>query len=91
MPVTPETYNAVMLCYGYRCYLCCGSERVELHHRMPKSKVNQKLYPLLIHSPVNLYPLCRSCHVGRKHEVAMSHTEAEMYERFLMELKTYYA
>ena len=87
--VTEETYRAVMSAYNYYCVMNeCLEDADELHHRMPKSKPNKLKYPLFIHSPINLIPLCKHHHTHSKHLFNITDKQAQMYEDWIEELKS---
>jgi len=71
-------------------YLCwneeCNNRAEELHHMLSQSKINKRKFPLFIHSPFNLVPLCSICHHG-KTLPRIDERLAAVYERFLQELK----
>ena len=84
--VTEETYLAVMEAYNWHCVHCLSKENLQLHHKLSKSKINQQKYPLFIHSPINLVPLCIECHNKYTHLHRITYQQAEMYENFLKNL-----
>ena len=90
MPVSKETYDAVMECYAYRCIECGTLENVELCHRLAKHKWRVKKYPLFINSVLNLLPRCgglaNGCHKKFDAKYSITDREAEMYESFLQGL-----
>lgn len=88
MKVSQETYEAVITAYSWYCgNPDCVNKADELHHRVSKSKVNQKMFPNFIHSPINLIPLCNDCHIQEKHKFKIPESVAYMYERWLSGLK----
>ena len=86
MTVSKETYFEVMECYGYRCCSCFSNEWIELHRRLPNYERYRRKFKLFLHSPMNLIPLCKSCHIA-KSKYSITEREAEMFERFLAALK----
>ena len=67
--------------HGY-CHRCNLKVR-ELHHRLPNTKTNRKLFPLFIDSPFNLVGLCGDCHTNHKEEYDVTEDMAVVYEAFL--------
>lgn len=67
--------------HGY-CKLCI-CHCTELHHRLPNTKTNRKLFPLFIDSPFNLYGVDKNCHLSRKKEMNIPEDEAMLYESWL--------
>jgi 5-methylcytosine-specific restriction endonuclease McrA len=72
--------------HGY-CDLCANKERLEVHHRVPNTKTNNKLFPLFLHSIFNAIALCYGCHTYKKHEYNISLDKAREYEEYLRGLK----
>lgn len=76
--------------FEVRAYYCwndkCTNKAEHLHHLLSQSKVNRRLFPLFIHSPFNLVPLCSTCHLSKP----LPHLDerlARVYERYLQEFK----
>lgn len=71
---------------GYCCVQDCMNKATEAHHALPNTKLNNKLFPLFIHSAFNLKPVCRYHHENYTMfpELKITIKLAEVYE---MELK----
>jgi len=65
----------------------CNNKADDLHHMLSQSKVNKRKFPLLIHSPFNLVPLCSPCHLN-KPLPTMTERLAAVYEMYLEEITT---
>ena len=63
---------------GY-CYLC-DRKIVDIHHRVPNTKTNEKVFPLFLQSIFNGVGLCRECHEKRTKDVRITHDMAKVYE-----------
>ena len=57
---------------GYRCECgcekCLGPEGLEVHHRIPNTKGNRKVYGERLQSADNAAVLCGWCHVNCKYK-----------------------
>jgi len=71
------------MCRVLNCYEPIHS----IHHKLPNTKVNRKLYPNFIDSVFNAVGLCFSCHTNNTHLFRISEKEARVYENYLKELK----
>ena len=69
--------------------LMCLDPMTEIHHRMPNTKTNRKLFPKFLQSIFNAAGLCRDCHVEKTHDPVMrlSYDQAKAYEEWLDELE----
>jgi hypothetical protein len=87
MKLDSETRDlAFQLSHGYcRCSPECVEKADQAHHLLPKSKVNQRLYPLFVHSIFNICPIFNGCHMTKPLPTIKPH-EAEIYERYLQKL-----
>ena len=65
----------------------CRKDIVDFHHMLHNTKVNRKLFPLLIDSVFNCVGLCRDCHDNHKHKYRISLGLAAVYEYALNKLK----
>lgn len=83
---TPEVVVAVLASYGGLCAVDgCTAKADDIHHILANTKANNARWPLLLQSPMNLVPLCRSCHAGRKHLWRIPERVADVWERWLEE------
>ena len=77
---------AFSLSYGYcMCSKDCMEKATDIHHKLPNTKVNKKLYPLFINSIFNLLPVYNGCHLTKPMPKIKEH-EAEIYEKWLREI-----
>ncbi len=77
---------ALSLSNGFcQCSEGCIKRVTEFHHRLSNTKVNQKLYPIFLHSLFNCCPINRDCHMTKPLPRISVH-EAAIYEEFLREL-----
>lgn len=68
---------AFNLSHGYcRCTPDCVKKADQIHHLLPKSKINKKKFPLFIESIFNLCPINSGCHLN---SVVPKITELEAY------------
>jgi len=65
----------------------CFTKVHSLHHQLPNTKHNNMKFPLFIHSPMNAVGLCDQCHRDYPHLYKIHEAAAEMYEKYLQELK----
>jgi len=73
---------AINIYHGYcGCSKGCTRLGQEIHHKLPNTKTNRKLYPLFIDSIFNLCWINKHCHVHDKPTI--SSAEAECYEAWL--------
>lgn len=70
---------------GY-CKLCFNPIH-SIHHKLHDTEYNRKKYPLYIHSPFNGVGLCFKCHRDKSHLFRVSDKEAEVYEKWITNLK----
>jgi creatinine amidohydrolase/Fe(II)-dependent formamide hydrolase-like protein len=61
----------------------CEKPAKELHHRLPNTKTNQRLYPHLLNSIFNAVPMCHECHEQKSHLYHMTQALAIAYEQYL--------
>jgi len=54
-----EAYN------GYCAMDDCFNRADDMHHIFPQTKKNKEKFPLFIHSPFNLMPICNGCHLNK--------------------------
>jgi len=57
------------------------------YHRLPNNKANRKKFPLFIHSPMNGAGLAFNCHTNKSHLYKITEKEAEVYEKYLQDIK----
>jgi rRNA maturation endonuclease Nob1 len=52
------------MCYEKKgiCERCGKYDQLQLHHRFSQTKLNKRLYGLLIHDQRNLQKICYQCH-----------------------------
>ena len=73
--------------YNWYCAIPgCYDRADDLHHVMPQSKVNVKKYPLFIHSPFNLLPVCHGCHMNKPLPSVPGERLVQLYEAYLASL-----
>jgi len=60
----------------------CLEKAHDCHHKLPNIKINQNKFPLFLQSPMNLQPLCRTCH-DRYNFHSITEKEAAVYEQWL--------
>jgi len=52
--------------YNWYCAMPnCFNKADDMHHIFPQTKKNKEKYPLFIHSPFNLMPICNGCHLNK--------------------------
>ena len=68
---------------GYCHHNGCVSRVHSIHHKLPQTKHNKKMYPLFIHSPFNAVGLCDFHHREMAHVFHIDNKHAEMYEKWL--------
>lgn len=68
-----------------QCSFECVKQVTEFHHKLPNTKVNQKLFPLFLQSPFNCLPINNDCHMS-KPKIKVSESEATVFEEFLKDL-----
>lgn len=68
---------------GYCAHEKCHRKVHSIHHRVPNTKANQKLFPLFLQSPFNAVPLCEYCHREFAHFYKISYKVAELFEQWL--------
>ena len=80
-----ETQRAVSKAQnGYCKVKNCFALIHSIHHRLWDTKVNRKLYPLFIDSPMNGVGLCFAHHSGpEKEQFKITDGEAKLYEVWL--------
>ncbi len=85
---SPKTRElALRMSNGYcQCSPDCVEKVTEFHHKLPNTQVNQKLYPLFLHSIFNCCPIAHGCHMN-KPKPRISAMEAAAFEEFLQTLK----
>ncbi len=71
----PETRNAVITRDKGLC-VNCGGKGQEVHHLLPNTKLNEKLYSGKINSMENLVYVCHDCH--EKHSLWDTPLRAEL-------------
>ena len=82
--VIPEIYEDVKRSTGGICNMPgCLNGMADLMHGNPKSEGNKKKYPLFIHSPFNLYPGCKQCHIEKPSYFALPDRMLQVREDFL--------
>jgi 5-methylcytosine-specific restriction endonuclease McrA len=59
--VSPELRDAVLKKYGYRCVRCGNSQRLQINHKVKRSKFGAKRLAEK-HDITNLEVLCAPCH-----------------------------
>ena len=70
--------------YGWMCAIPdCPNEACDTHHIVPQTKVNKKKYPLYIHSPFNLFPICQPCHMTKPLPAKPPERLVKLYEEYL--------
>jgi hypothetical protein len=65
----------------------CHNRAEHIHHVVPNTKVNRKLYPLYIDSPFNQYPLCSICHEKKPLPPKPTERLLIVYEAYLLRLQ----
>ena len=81
-----EVRQAMLDAYSGYC-ANCHFPATDFHHRIHNTKGNRKKFPLFIQSPMNCVPLCRKCHDQYHWKFDISERVAEVYEKWLEELK----
>ena len=71
--------------HGYCEYDGCHNKATEFHHMLPNTKVNQKLYPNFLQSPMNCMAICNDCHMT-KPKIKIYENKALAYEVFLNDI-----
>lgn len=69
-----------------QCSYFCTKKATEFDHRLPNTKVNNKLFPLFLHSVFNCCPINRSCH-DQKGKSDITLNQAKVYEDYLIKLR----
>lgn len=71
------------LAHGY-CLCChsCDRKAGEIHHKLPNTKANKKLFPLFIDSIFNLCPINHDCHMSKPLPTISVHM-AGIYEEWM--------
>lgn len=69
--------------HGICKVLNCYDPIVDFHHCLPNTKVNRKLFPLFLNSPMNGKGLCRRDHEQNSHLFRITEKEAVVYEAYL--------
>lgn len=86
-----EIRELAMFQWGYRCaYPGCAVREtpLEAHHALLEdSKRNQRKYPLLTNSLLNIRPLCHFCHERHRNYWNISDHHADCIEKYLQGLK----
>lgn len=68
---------------GYcQCSKECVKPITEYHHMLANTQVNQKLFPLFLHSPFNCLPINNDCHMT-KPKIKIKEGLAVVYEEYL--------
>ena len=57
------------------------------HHMLQNTKPHREKYPILINSCINLVGLCLHCHTNKTHKYRIKPETAQVYEKFLQELR----
>lgn len=68
-----------------QCSKECIKHITEYHHMLPNTKVNQKLYPLFLQSPMNCLGINNDCHMT-KPKVKVPEAFARTCEEWLNDL-----
>jgi len=82
--VSQETREqAFQLAHGYcmhdkKCSECAD----QLHHMLPNTEMNKKLFPFFIDSIFNLCPIYHDCHMTKPLRTITPH-QARQFERWL--------
>lgn len=84
MTFSPDTrVLAFKLSNGYcLCSDWCVEKASQLHHKLANTKVNQRLFPLFLHSIFNACPINENCHATKPLPRITEH-EAAIYEEYL--------
>ena len=71
------------LSHGYcMCSPDCTEKATDIHHLLPNTKVNKRLYPLFIESIFNKLPINNGCHLNKPIPTIKPH-QAQIYEIWL--------
>lgn len=77
----------MMEAHGYRCSIDSRHPATQMHHIKPNTKVNQKLFPIYLQSPMNMFPICADCHLTKPLPKPPSDLQCHVIEKFLRKLK----
>lgn len=73
---------AIFMTNGFCGVEGCHKKATEFHHKLANTKVNNRLFPLFIHSLFNCLPICNDCHMS-KPKVKIYEKDAIAYEEYL--------
>lgn len=84
-----ETREAIAKSQNGFCFNCLNpiDKIYGWHHMLQNTKPHKKRYPILINSCINCVGLCWHCHTHKKHLYRIKLETAEVYEKFLQELR----
>ena len=87
MKLYNEKFMRLVKRYGWACPIAAENGDIaqvsELHHIVHNTKMNRRLYPLLIDSVINLRPVSHGWHLARPSWGCMSDYRAARREAFL--------
>jgi len=73
---------------GYcKCSNDCNKIATDIHHILPNTKTNKKMFPLFLESPFNKLPINNGCHLTKPLPKKPSYLLCNIYEKYLTELK----
>ena len=73
--------------YNWFCAMPgCLNRADDMHHVVPQTEVNRKLYPHYIDSPFNLLPICNVCHMNKPLPGKPGERLIILYETYLASL-----
>ena len=83
-----KTRSMMLVASGGYCQIPgCIKKVTEFHHLFANTKVNQRLWPLYLQSPMNCFPICNDCHMTKGLPFKPSIATIAAYEEYLNELK----
>jgi len=83
------TREDIFAMFGWRCaFDGCAEMATEIHHAgKHNTNANRKRWPLFVDSPFNKKPVCKTTHTLHPNFGAISDMQADIFEKYLRELK----
>lgn len=81
----PELKQEMFEATGFMCCSCTNNAE-QMHHIVPNTKINRNRWKLYIQSPMNMFPLCSTCHLNKPLPNKPSERVLDIYEKYLQRL-----